>query len=253
MTPAASAVREVGNRVDQQPASQREVARNGFTIPRTPVPIRFMDGEVIEVRIRPNPRLLDPRDVFGEYASFRHSAERGSGDAAYALYQALTICRDADRDADGVGAHSAAVCTGTPEEIDAEANKWLRAAVDAGNLYATKEHAGALGNSSSALEMYQKAWHLGHISSLGRIADLYYSGVSGDQELPSDRVKAVAYLWLQSNLQNAAAGQGRRDYVAILESRLHHRSGELIPHELYSADQLAKQILEDNPECCFGP
>lgn len=95
-------------------------------------------------------------------------------------------------------------------------------------------------------------WHVGYISALGSIADAYFSEPDLGSALQA-RQRGFAHLWLQAHLQAAAAGGGRHLYVAELFERVRKKEEQMGPADIETAMELAKGVLRENVQCCFGP
>jgi hypothetical protein len=228
----------------EYPLATPEDERRLFSIPQEAVLIRFPDGESIAVefrRVPPIPAL-----------EFRKSTAPIIGDAnyAYTQYQISDRCLDLLQSEEILGLNVG--CTHSTDYYAIERDRWLQEAVESGDVHAIKKYAELRGNTVDALTHLERAWQAGYIPPLGRIAESYFDRVSIRDE-QGNNSKALAYLWLQAHLQDAAAGDGRRAYVAYLYEKLNLKQQQMDSREIEEAIQIAKELLRSNVHCCFGP
>ena len=104
-----------------------------------------------------------------------------------------------------------------------------------------------------ALEAQFQAWNAGLIAPLGSMAEIHAQREASSVEPSMHRVRAFAFAWLQAHLQDVAAGEGRRAYVAQLYERLRTYEARLQHDEFIEGIEVAKEMLRSNERCCFGP
>jgi hypothetical protein len=219
---------------------------NAFSIPRKPVAIEFPDGEAIGVEFRRVPSLASVDQP--EVTSYDSAADRALGAHAFYVYRLAARCL-ASR---SVAMREAGRCDGSDDHYTAEQDYWLRQAAEAGHVHALKLYAEASADPSVALARFERMWEGGYISALGRISTLYFDAARRANE-QNNRIEGLAYLWLQAHLQDAAAGKGRRPYVAHLYEQLHVIQERMNPDDVDEAIRRAKELLRGNGQCCFGP
>jgi hypothetical protein len=217
-----------------------EVSRRLFAIPKGAVAVRFPDGESLHVEFRriPPVRALD--------LSALPAPMTGDVDYAFTQFQVADLCFTSLRS--GGVRDTKTACTQTADYYAAERDRWLQKAAEAGNVHAILKYSETSRSSFDALE---DAWNAGYIPPLGRLAKLFSERALADDG--KSNIRALAYLWLQAHLQDAAAGEGRRGYVASLYEGLHLKLAQLDQRDVEQAIQMAKELLRNNTHCCFGP
>jgi hypothetical protein len=178
------------------------------------------------------------------------TARSSDSNYAFVQYQVADRCLEVLQSEDSQSAEVG--CTQSGSYYATEREGWLQAAAESGDVHAIRSYAELSGSSFDALRHLERAWQAGFIPPLGRIADAYFERASSFDREVNDR-RALAYLWLQAHLQDAAAGNGRRAYVASLYERLSLKQQEMGSSESEEAMQIAKEMLRSNVHCCFGP
>ena len=256
--------------------------------------IAFPDGS--EVRVTLSHLQLPsaypwPNRVVDQYETLHRLGERGDTDAARALHQYLSTCRNAHGDeasleravarlhregvverpgvpdvviADGnfTGAELSMLrgqyefCRGLTAEQKAELPVWTERAARAGDPFAITAWARSLGDTAEGLAAWEAAWRNGVRSAPAALATLYERGVPGVSGGQANYVRAYAFGLIAWKLHEAWYGEQRspaqRNDLHAMEGSLRHMGGFLTPQEQAQAVQLARQLLEENPKCCSG-
>ena len=145
-------------------------------------------------------------------------------------------------------------CRGISLEQRAESTTWLKMAAEQGHPGAAIAYARKLGRSNEAVRMYEIAWRDGKYDAAGQLAKLYEQG-KGTERAP-DAVKALAYYYLYNKitlhrLQGATTPIRSRGYE-LERQDLDSRMASAAPEVRDAAMRLAKQLLRENPNCCYG-
>lgn len=223
-------------------AEQAEALRHRvFSIPTRQIRVNFPDGDAVTVTIRRAPPLR----------SLEHDVVVDETDpaSAFAMYRRAETCLLRLREG-----RADLSCRESAERHAQQKERWLQMAAEGNDVHALRILAASAIHSKDAIDVLERAWRVGLISPLGRMSDLYFRSAEvplGQQ--PSNRVLGLAHLWLQAHLQDIAAGEGRRSYVAQLYENLEARQFEMKPEEIEEAYQVAKEMLKQNRNCCLGP
>jgi len=152
-------------------------------------------------------------------------------------------------------------CQGLTIEQRGEARKWAKIASDGGDFLALQQLTKHPETSSSErIELLEKQWlDHGYIHAPTAIAiglAGFSNGFQSFQDLEADPKKAYAYFLISKNLNVALERYKGSDSITINEKVTGHDifesllTAKLSAHEHLEAEELAKQIMRDSPECC---
>ncbi|MGH8194919.1 MAG: hypothetical protein ACREQ8_11035 [Woeseiaceae bacterium] len=251
--------------------------------------IEFPDGEHVTFRLRTPPRLQSPRDekVVDVYDELSAAANLGDADAAMVLSNLLNECSMAhrseqelnhaidvlyqthtvilpgsERPATVVGTDDMRVveqrirkqyeqCRGLSDKQIDQADRLLQQAATLGNSHALMSVAQTmLGHRDPKAEHYlEMAWLAGDLEAASHLWYFYCNAPPGRQDL----VKGYAYKYvhdhvLRTAIENGAILRGppmSTDSTEDASLRLNSRQER-------EALSLAKELLRQNPLCCFS-
>jgi hypothetical protein len=148
------------------------------------------------------------------------------------------------------------VCRGITPEHKAQLLVWSERAAEAGDPGGLMAWARSLGETKAGLAAWEKAWSLGVRGAIAPLATLYERGVPGVADGQPDYARAYAFRLISLKLHEAWYGErpsrAQRDDLASIEEHLRRTGGFLTPPQQAQAVQLAKELLEQNRNCCSG-
>jgi len=214
------------------------------------VTIEFPDGSIstIHGRATPRPRLVDEdgAPLWSIYVELRELAVRGDASAAWALGIALQHC--------GTPPREKAFCAGITESQAATGEEWTRRAALAGYPPASMHYASRLKFSNDALRYLEIAWNDGQFLAANNLAAWYERGSAGERK--PDPVKALAFSFIADGITRhrlAGATTTLRITTREMSAEAHARRLAAASEEQRSeAIALARKLLQENPNCCYG-
>ena len=228
---------------------------------------------------------------FDNYAYFKTFAEAGSGFAAYQLANLMSSCSGAfltraelDKAITQMRRtfsyydpeREATVRLGEPEKVEEsverkirhfenckvftadqlqEHQKWIELASNNGFPLAMIEYGDKLDDPLVALELYRGAWHQGEggalLSMATSLEKLYNQGID-----PQAMIPAYAAMHAFVTLLQTAYGANPERVVGRWtirnQAKLDQMARELLPHELETATELARTLINTNKNCCYA-
>jgi hypothetical protein len=136
-------------------------------------------------------------------------------------------------------------CRGITAAQRTEEFRWFLKAVNLGHPVATASHASTHGTSNAALRLHEAAWRSGNLESalqLGRLHDLGHRG-----ERQPDPARSMAFYYVFGKLLPFWRQSTDGETPAWVESKF----AAADPAVRNEALDLAKQLLRDNPNCCY--
>jgi TPR repeat protein len=234
----------------------------------------------------------DGQPLAAVYQSLRSEAASGGGSAAFALAAALNRCHYAYADESSLeaaieklrstgeivapGAASAPTplrpgtdrvraeedlfrrpyrfCKGISAAQRLEADFWLKRSAELGYPPAALTIGLRLGRTNEALKMLEIAWQSGRYDAVGHLGKLYELGKIGERA--PDPVKGLAHLYIYHRITQArlsgATGPIRSKLFEQSKRDLDLRLTSASPAVREAALRLARTILADNSNCCYG-
>ena len=149
-------------------------------------------------------------------------------------------------------------CEMVSDEAVAEREKWRQDAARSGYPPAMVDSARSIvdSNPDEALDVYTRYWELGGAGGAGGLMTMYRDGWEG---VAPDLVRSAAYGYISTqfsinffdSFDTPRAKVGFADArQAILEYQ-HGLLSSISPAEFDQAYELANELLEGNPNCCF--
>ena len=225
------------------------------------------------------------------YAYYKTLAEAGSGIAAYQLANLMRSCSGAfltRAELDTAIAQmrrtfsyydperEATVRLSEPEKVEEfvesrirhfenckvftaeqrqEHDMWMELASNNGHPLAMLEYGDKLDDPVAALELYRGAWHQGQGGALLSMATglekLYHQGIDPQAMIPAYAAMHAFVTILQTAYgANPERVVGR--WTIRNQAKLDQMARELLPHELETATELARQLIESNKNCCYA-
>ncbi len=152
-----------------------------------------------------------------------------------------------------------AQCRAIPEDQISNRTKWLRKAAQDGSSLAIQEYGDSIVHKrpKEAFHEYNRLWELGGAMGADKLSKMYATGWQGQEP---DLVKAAAYGYIatQSMLDyfdsidniygSTIFEQVKLDHVEIQRGYLMR----IKPAEQDRAVELAQDLLDKNPNCCFN-
>ena len=110
--------------------------------------------------------------------------------------------------------------------------------------------------STASLENLERAWKQGKVHALHELSEIYRAG---SESILPDRVKASAFLYLNTHLRviqierrdPMPEGFPAQDLIAGKKEFLEQQMLQLRPSEVDAALEMAEELLRNNPDCCF--
>jgi hypothetical protein len=235
-----------------------------------PLAVSFPDGEVIEVRARqaPKPWRVDTSSAtLAElYPTIRAQAAT-NGAAALLLSTLLDRCASAPADPASLESELARLrarpeagaarnreerlmqsyrfCLGITDAQEAESFAWFQKAAALGDPIAVARLASTGGTTGGALLLHETAWRAGNLESAMHLGRLHELG-RPDERAP-DLARSLAYYYLFATIRASGLGSTEGKTPEWMESRLSAAGPEIRDASI----ALAKQLLRDNPNCCY--
>jgi hypothetical protein len=110
--------------------------------------------------------------------------------------------------------------------------------------------------STAGVEILERAWKQGRVHALHELSEIYSAG---SESIQPDRVKASAYLYLNTHLRviqierrdPMPEGFPAQDLIDGKTEFLEQQMLQLRPFEVDAALEMAEDLLRNNPDCCF--
>lgn len=110
--------------------------------------------------------------------------------------------------------------------------------------------------STASVEILERAWKQGRVHALQELSEIYRAG---SESIQPNRVKASAYLYLNTQLRvhqierrdPMPEGFPAQDLIAGKREFLEQQMLRLRPFEVDAALEMAEELLRNNPDCCF--
>lgn len=267
-----------------QPAQADKTIPDSVENNEEPIIINWYEPDYRNVPF-PNGSALD------NYAYYKTFAEAGSGIAAYQLANLMRSCSGAfltRAELDTAIAQmrrtfsyydperEATVRLGEPEKVEEfvesrirhfencnvftaeqrqEHDMWMELASNNGHPLAMLEYGDKLDDPVAALELYRGAWHQGQGGALLSMATglekLYHQGID-----PQAMIPAYAAMHAFVTLLQTAYGANPERVVGRWtirnQAKLDQMARELLPHELETATEMARTLINTNKNCCYA-
>ena len=149
-------------------------------------------------------------------------------------------------------------CKTVSDEAVAEREKWRQDAARSGYPPAMVDYARSIvdSNPDEALDVYTRYWELGGASGAGGRMTMYRDGWEG---VAPDPVRATAYGYISTQVtinffdsfDTPRARAGFADARQAILDYQHELLSSISPAEFDQAYELANELLEGNPNCCF--
>lgn len=232
-----------------------------------PLAVTFPDGEVIEVHLRraPKPWSVDKSSTTfaALYPSLRAQAAT-NGSAALLLSTLLDRCAFAPADPSSLdvaverqrrmGAprelqeslmQSYRFCRGITAAQKAEGFAWFQKSVALGDPIAVARSASTGSTTGEALRLHETAWRAGNLESAMHLGRLHELGRPGERA--PDPARSLAYYYVFAMIRAYGLGSTEGKTPEWIESRLSAAG----PEARDTAITMAKQMIRDNPNCCY--
>lgn len=158
-------------------------------------------------------------------------------------------------------------CESFTDRDIASAQDWLKFAADLNDVGALMDYADVVnidesGTDSrirytpSGVDALEQAWKQGRVHALHELSAIYRAG---SESIQPDRVKASAYLYLNTHLRiiqierrdPMPEGFPAQGLIAGKRELLDQQMLRLRPSEVDAALEMAEDLLRNNPDCCF--
>jgi len=225
------------------------------------------------------------------YAYYKTLAESGSGIAAYQLANLMSSCAGSFLTREELGTaiaqmqrtftyydpeREATVRLGEPENVNEsverkirhfetcqaftaeqrqEHSRWMELASNYGYPLAMLEYGDKLDDPVAALELYRGAWHQGEGGALLSMATglekLYNQGIDPQAMIPA-YAAMHAFVTLLQTAYGADPERVMGRWTIRNQAKLDQMARELLPHELETATELARRLIDTNKNCCYA-
>jgi hypothetical protein len=142
-------------------------------------------------------------------------------------------------------------CEGVSEDQMDEAEEWARRSAEGNDYFGMQAWNRVLGKSEESLKVLEKAWELGHGSALQSISIYHRTGISESAVDQPDYIKVYAYQLAYNKLKEAAYASQNASMMVKMENVLKGLGGYLTPTEQQQAEEMAREIVASNPNCCI--
>jgi hypothetical protein len=148
-------------------------------------------------------------------------------------------------------------CYGITAEQKMESSDWLQRSADGDHVPAIIEIANREEDNEIAIRQFTQAWDAGEGQVLLELSERYYANYQSGVE-PTDKIRGYAALYLYTRIVEAGMGPdtghgeiaGRQ--VAQAQQTLDRATADMLAHEIDEAIVLARSMIDENPNCCFG-
>jgi hypothetical protein len=146
-------------------------------------------------------------------------------------------------------------CQAFSAEQRQEHKYWLELAANSEYPVGMLDYGRQLDNPQAALQLYRHAWQQGNADALLSLAEAL-GQMYGDGIDPAAKVPAYAAMHAFVTLLRAAHGSDPERVVGRWtlrnQARLDEMAQEMLPDELEAAEQLSRQMIISNENCCFA-
>ena len=146
-------------------------------------------------------------------------------------------------------------CKGFSKEERKAHGKWLELSANHGHTTAMLEYGGKLDDPVAALELFRAAWRQGDSFALLAMADAlqktYDQGIDPNAKAPA-YVAMHAYVTLLHDAFGADPDRVVGRWTLRNQAKLDEMAKSMLPEELETAVEQARQLITSNQNCCIS-
>jgi hypothetical protein len=148
-------------------------------------------------------------------------------------------------------------CYGITAEQKLESSSWLQRSAEGGYMPAVAELALNEEDHEIAIRQFTRVWEDGDAEALQVLSQRYYANYQSGVQ-PTDKIRGYASLYLYARIIEAGMGPGTGHgeiagrQVQRIQKVLDRATGDMLPHEIDQAIEMARSMIKENDSCCYG-